>query len=122
MSNTDGTGRSRSSVSLTTMWLVCICCNLRLMMENHSWTILEKFGVTAMFLVLIVTTFAFAYLNNDLPGSFSWGELYGTAQEVFPEASFWLCIMLTVVVALGPRMIVKARNIIWRPRRPTFIM
>ena len=115
LSNADGTGRSRSAVSLATMWLVCIVCNFRLMMENHSWTILEKFGVTAMLLVLVVTTIAFSYLPFSPEGSFSWYDLYGTVAELFPEPSFWFCIMLTVVLALGPRMIVKARNILWRP-------
>ena len=136
LSNADGTGRSRSAVSLATMWLVCIVCNFRLMMENHSchtaaleptvtvalwnevdplplvvfgvtapltshmhrsaravqlrhqpscasfgrWTILEKFGVTAMLLVLVVTTIAFSYLPFSPEGSFSWYDLYGTVQ------------------------------------------
>jgi len=111
----DYSGQCRSAISLSTMWLVCIICNFRLMMENHSWTILEEFGVVAMLLVLLLTTIVFTYWNNDSGGSFSWGELYGTVQQLFPAPSFWLVIMGTTIVALFPRMVVKAKNILWRP-------
>ena len=53
---------------------------VRLVLENHSWSLLDRFGVIAMLIVLLIWTGLFAYVLNDSPGSFGWGFLYGTGR------------------------------------------
>ncbi|KAL1521781.1 hypothetical protein AB1Y20_021434 [Prymnesium parvum] len=105
---------SVSEVSLASMWTVCIVIDARLVLENHSWTALDIFGVFAMVVVLIIWTVFFSFLLNDEPGSFGWGFLYGTVPQLFVRPTFWLVLLLAVLLALAPRSLVLGYQCVFR--------
>jgi len=109
----DGT-LSVAEMSLAAMWSVCAVIDARLVLENHSWTALDKFGVVAMLLVLVLCSAIFSFVNNDDPGSFGWGSLYGTAPQLFVRPSFWLVLALCVVLSLAPRLVFLAWQCVFR--------
>ena len=109
----DGT-ISVSEVAMAAMWTVCITIDVRLILENHSWTGLDIFGVWAMMLVLLIWTIFFSFINNDDPGSFGWGFLYGTVNKLFTRVAFWLVLWLSVLLSLAPRALFLGYQCIFR--------
>ena len=67
-----------------------------------------------MQLVLLIWTIFFAYINNDDPGSFGWGFLYGTVNKLFTRVTFWLVLCLSVLLSLTPRALFLGYQCIFR--------
>uniref|UniRef100_A0A7S3FBL2 P-type ATPase C-terminal domain-containing protein n=1 Tax=Haptolina ericina TaxID=156174 RepID=A0A7S3FBL2_9EUKA len=112
---------SVSEISFACMWAVCITIDARLVLENHSWTALDGFGLVAMLLVLLIWAVLFTYILNDDPGSFGWGFLYGTGR-LFGRASFWLVLLLCVLASLAPRAIFLAHQTVFRGSKLTHLI
>ena len=107
MTYSGGVDMSLSECAMTSMWAVCLTIDARLVLENHSWTKLDLFGVFAMVLVLLFWTVFFGYINNDSPGSFGWGFLFGSVGQLFPRPNFWLVLLMSLVLSLAPRALLQ---------------
>jgi len=111
-----GADSNFSTLSFTSMHLVILGGNLRLTIEQNAWTYLE----TAAFWLMIasfelVTTVLSNVTSMSSDPSVSWYEMADTQRNLYPDRVFWITVLLTVVLILCPRLLVKAYVVIQRP-------
>ena len=82
-------GGSLPELSMATMWTICISINLRLTLENNSWTYIEAFSLGLMLSLLGVFFVFFNYVpSTEYGGSFSWPLLVGTLPSIMTSFGF----------------------------------
>ena len=99
------------SISLTAMSLVCICVNLRLAIELHSWHVLEHTFMWGSIIAIEFFCLLFSYVRypaETWPVSYSWNSLNSVVAHVWDAFPYWLVTVLVVVLVLAPRTLGKA--------------
>jgi len=99
------------SISLTAMSLVCICVNLRLAIELHSWHVLEHTFMWGSIIAIEFFCIVFSYVRYPVetwPVSYSWNSLNSVVAHVWDAFPYWLVSVLVVVLVLAPRTLGKA--------------
>jgi hypothetical protein len=97
-------GISLSELSVGALWTLCVCINVRLILENNSWSIVEFLGPLLMIAMLAVWSVIFEYVpSRQYDGSFSWPLLYNVMGTVLLSGPFWLQMLLLIVLVIAPR-------------------
>jgi len=100
------TSISLSEASMGALWTLCIAINVRLTLENNSWTILEVLGPILMLCMLVIWSVIFNYVpSTEFDGAFSWPLLVNAMGPTLGRGVFWLQLMLIVIFILTPRML-----------------
>ena len=99
-------GISLSELSVGALWTLCVCINVRLILENNSWSVVEFLGPFLMIAMLAVWSVIFEYVpSRQYDGSFSWPLLYNVMGTVLLSGPFWLQMLLLIVLVIAPRML-----------------
>lgn len=98
------------SLSFTTMFLVVICTNLRLVHEVHSWGILAHLALWGSLVAIELSCLVFSYVVYQAawPLTYSWRGFYMITDVLYTSASWWLCMVLTIALVMLPRLIGKS--------------
>lgn len=107
---------SYDALSFTLMCLVCVCVNLRLVLELHSWSVAEHVVIWGTIVYLELTCIVYSYLTPpDFITTYKWDTYNDLLPQLYSSLAWWLTVVLTIVVAIGPRAIVKAWHSIQDP-------
>ena len=98
-------------VSFASVYALVIGINLRLAMEVHSWSIVEVAGYCITLLVLFLTSLLFSYTLSPpfLPPAGRWDAYNGMLERTFGQGTFWLGLVMVLVLLLLPRFLTKVR-------------
>lgn len=106
-----------ATLSFTSMHLVILGGNMRLTIEQNSWSLPEAAAFWLMIAAFELACIIFSNAPKMLWTwtAFSWYELGDVQGLLYGDAVFWICLLLTIVLLLCPRLLVKAWVIITRP-------
>ncbi|KAJ4486160.1 phospholipid-translocating ATPase [Lentinula aciculospora] len=110
-SRTDGYGQYQYEFTTTMVFSAVFVANLFNGLNTAVWTGWVFFAV---FIGIILVWIYTAIYDLISPGWF-YTPVYGNNIFVFHSAYFWLCLPLTVCLALAPRYILKAYKFIFAP-------
>ncbi|KAJ3734877.1 phospholipid-translocating ATPase [Lentinula guzmanii] len=110
-SRTDGYGQYQYEFTTTMVFSAVFVANLFNGLNTAVWTGWVFFAV---FIGIILVWVYTAIYNLISPGWF-YTPVYGNDIFVFHSAYFWLCLPLTICLALAPRYILKAYKFIFAP-------
>ncbi|GAW03664.1 phospholipid-translocating P-type ATPase [Lentinula edodes] len=110
-SRSDGYGQYQYEFTTTMVFSAVLVANLFNGLNTAVWTGWVFFAV---FIGIILVWIYTAIYDLISPGWF-YTPVYGNNIFVFHSAYFWLCLPLTVCLALAPRYILKAYKFIFTP-------
>jgi len=103
-----GSNVTLSELSMGAMFVVTISINVRLTLENNSWSVVEVVALVLM----IIATFAFAIVMNynvsyTYGGGWTFPLMNFTFHEIFPSFIFWAQLVLVVFLVCLPRLLAQ---------------
>jgi len=102
------------ALAYTSMTLVVLCTNFRLALELHSWGLREHtvmWMTCPVFLELSLLVYSQApfFFPSGL-ASFSWRSFHLLMPQLCAQPAWWLCVVLGVMLVIGPRFVAKAQH------------
>ncbi|KAJ3719928.1 phospholipid-translocating ATPase [Lentinula raphanica] len=110
-SRTDGYGQYQYEFTTTMVFSAVFVANLFNGLNTAVWTGWVFFAVSIGIILAWVYTAIYDLIS---PGWF-YTPVYGNNIFIFHSAYFWLCLPLTICLALAPRFILKAYKFIFAP-------
>lgn len=110
-SRNDGWAVGLYELSTTMVFSAVIIANLFNGLNTHAWTIWVFFAVSIGIVLLMIYT---AIYNVISPGWFH-TNIYGNNYFLLHSPYFWLCLPLTICVALAPRYLTLAWKFYFSP-------
>jgi len=110
-------GSDIAVLGFTSMTILAVAVNLRLVLEIHNGTLLELVAYILMFLALLVSMILFSF-TYPLAGPVSctglpqldWCSNYMLMSDLWSQPSYWLTVIISVLIVLTPRFTKKALN------------
>jgi len=80
---------SVDELSLTSMFLVVLCANLRLVLEVHSWGFIQHLGLWGTLIIFecSILYFSYYFYSDAWPRAYDWNGFYGLVPNVYGEVS-----------------------------------
>ena len=97
---------SVDALSFNSMALICVCTNLRLALELHSWGALELAAMWGSLIALELSLLLWSYAtySDSLPATYDWSGLYDMVPAMYSTAAYWLVVLLVLSLTLLPRI------------------